>query len=242
MIEPRFRPDVMLLAAGLGTRMRPLTDVTPKPLLKVAGQALLDRVVDEALAARLTTFVVNAHHHAQQVIDHVAILEARHPGTRFRVSREDEEALGTGGGVNQALSLLESDTILVMNTDAFWVLDKDMPIARMEARFAAGDAEIVLLCVHPRDARGFRRSHDFCLDPHGAITRDSGAPVIYAGVALAARSVFADAPSGPFSFSRLLEQAGARGSLFGVALNAPWLHVGDPEAIAEAEAVLRAVA
>jgi MurNAc alpha-1-phosphate uridylyltransferase len=242
MTESRFRPDVMLLAAGLGARMRPLTETLPKPLVKVAGKALLDRVVEEAIEAGLSNFTINVHHHAQQMIEHVAMLRARHPDTRFLISREDEAVLGTGGGVKAAMPLLETDPILVMHTDAFWSPRSDAPIGRMIARYQRGDAEIVLLCVHLRDATGFRLSHDFCLDPAGRITRDTGAPVIYGGVALTSKAAFDDTPYAPFSLSLVMEWAGARGTLYGVALNAPWLHVGDPEAVAEAENVLAALA
>lgn len=238
MAETRFRPDVMLLAAGLGTRMRPITDDLPKPLVPVAGKPLIDWVVDEAVAQGHTRIVVNAHHLAPQIVAHVDALAAAHPGVSFSVSPEPDEALGTGGGVKAALPLLETDPILVMNTDAFWLPATDTPFDRMADKFSNTGAEIVLLCVHPRDATGFRRSHDFCLDPPGRITKDRGAPVIYAGVALLAKQAFAGAPDGAFSMNTMFEAAAARGTLFGVALHAPWLHVGDVEAIAEAEAVL----
>ncbi len=238
----RLKPDVMLLAAGLGTRMRPLTETTPKPLLRVAGKPLLDRVISEAIDAGLDRFVVNAHHHAGQVESHVATLTTRFNPARFALSREPDAALGTGGGVKAALPLLATDPVLVMNTDAFWVGESGKPITRMLDRYAEGGAEMVLLCAHPRDAHGFRRSHDFCLDPQGRITRDTGAPVIYAGVCVLARSLFVGTPDGPFSLSRLLDVTLDRGSLLGIVLDAPWLHVGDPKGLAEAEALLAALA
>lgn len=238
MADARLKPDVMLLAAGLGTRLRPLTDVRPKPLVPVAGVPLIDRVVAEALDAGLTRFVVNAHHHAEQVAAHVEALAARYPGCSFELSRE-AEVLGTGGGVRAALPLLRTDPVLVMNTDAFW-LGGGAPLGRLMERYAAGGAEMALLCVHPRDARGFRRSHDFCLDPRGRITSDAGAPVIYAGAVLVARALFEGTPEGPFSLADLFDIARERGTLFGAVLDAPWLHVGDPEGLREAEAVLGA--
>jgi len=165
-------------------------------------------------------------------------MAAANAAVRFRLSREDEVALGTGGGVKAALRLLETDPVLVMNTDAFWLPVADAPFQRMTSQMAETEADIVLLCVHPRDATGFRRSHDFCLDPAGRITKDKGAPVIYAGVALMKRSVFSGSPEGAFSMTALFEAAGQRDRLYGVALAAPWLHVGDVAAIAEAEAVI----
>jgi len=219
-------PDVMLLAAGLGSRLRPITDTIPKPLVPVAGVPLIERVMDNAKAEGAKRFVANGHYRADQLLAHF--------GGLLKVSREDE-LLNTGGGIKRALPMLASDPILVMNTDAFWPAGSDAPLARLLARFAAGKAEIVLLCVHPRDATGFARSHDFCLAPSGEITRDYGAPVIYGGVALMGKALFADTPDGAFSLNDLFDACLERETLFGVALDAPWFHVGDPAGLAEAE-------
>ena len=239
--DPRFHPpEVMLLAAGLGLRMRPLTETRPKPLIPVAGRTLLDRAIDLAAAEGCSRFVVNAHYQAEQLQAHI---EARAAGSplRFRLSLEPL-LLGTGGAVKQALPLLDGDPILVMNTDAFWPAEADQPIGRMVARHAAGGVDIVLLCAQPHRALGFRRSHDFCLDPRGRITRDSGQPVIYGGVALLGRAVIETTPGEKFSLYPLFEAALERGTLAGIVLDAPWFHVGDPAALAEAEASLASMA
>ena len=226
MIDPARFPHVMLLAAGLGTRLRPITDTIPKPLVPVAGVPLIERIMGNAKAEGAQRFIANAHHHADQILAHF--------GGLLKVSREDE-LLGTGGGVKRALPMLHSDPILVMNTDAFWPSGSDAPIGRMIARYR-DEAEMVLLCVHPRDASGFsRRSHDFCLSPQGLITRDYGAPVIYGGVALMGKKLFEGTPDGAFSLFDLFESCLERETLFGVALDAPWFHVGDAIALAEAE-------
>jgi MurNAc alpha-1-phosphate uridylyltransferase len=237
MTDPRFRPDVMLLAAGLGSRMRPLTDMTPKPLVRVGGIALIDRVIAEAAAEGFGRFVVNAHHHAEQLRRHIDTVQAAAPNLRFRVS-EEPALLDTGGGVKNALPLLETDPLLVMNTDAFWPAGADAPLARMLDRFSSAKADIVLLCAQPRRALGFGRSHDFCLDPRGVVTRDSGQPIIYAGVALLARRLVEAASDGKFSLYALFEAALERGTLVGVVLDASWIHVGDPQGLASAEAFL----
>jgi N-acetyl-alpha-D-muramate 1-phosphate uridylyltransferase len=234
----QFMPDLMLLAAGLGRRMLPFTVRTPKPLIPVLGRPALDRIIDNAEAEGATRFVINAHHLAHKLVAHVETLRVSHPGSRFLVSDESAALLDTGGGVKHALPLLESDPIFVLNTDAFWPEGSDKPLARMLQRFEEGRAEIILLCVHPFRAIGFRRSHDFCLAPDGHITMDWGAPVIYTGVALLRRSLFENTPEGPFSLNLLFDRALASETLFGVALDAPWLHVGDPEALLEAERVL----
>ena len=223
-------PDVMLLAAGLGSRMRPITDTLPKPLVPVAGVPLIERVMDNAKAEGAKRFTANGHYRADQLLAHF--------GGLLKLSRE-EALLDTGGGVKQALPMLASDPFVVMNTDAFWPLGSDRPIARMLARYT-GPEDIVLLCVHPRDAHGFARSHDFCLAPNGRITRDYGAPVIYGGVAIMGKPLFADTPDGAFSLNLLFERCLERETLFGVVLDAPWFHVGDPAALALAESALAA--
>ena len=239
MVDLRFRPDVMLLAAGLGTRLRPLTDDTPKPLVKVGGVALIDRVIAEATAEGFGHFVVNAHRHAGLLRAHVETLQVASPDLRFRLS-EEAFPLETGGGVKHALPLLDSDPLLVMNTDAFWPQGADAPLVRMLNCFDAGPAEIVLLCAQPGRSVGFARSHDFCLDPRGFVTRDSGQPIIYAGVALLARRLIQEAPEGKFSLYPLFEAALERQTLLGVVLDASWIHVGDPQGLAAAEALLAA--
>jgi MurNAc alpha-1-phosphate uridylyltransferase len=230
MTAPDRFPDVMLLAAGLGTRLRPITETLPKPLVPVAGMPLIERIMANAKAEGAQRFVANAHYRADQILAHF--------GGLLKVSREDD-LLGTGGGVKRALPMLHSDPILVMNTDAFWPAGSDAPIGRMLTRYRGGEAEMVLLCVHPRDATGFGRSHDFCLSPQGLVTRDYGAPVIYGGVALMGKGLFEGTPDGPFSLNALFENCLERETLFGVALDAPWFHVGDPVALAEAERRLR---
>lgn len=229
MDMPARFPDVMLLAAGLGLRMRPLTETRPKPLIPVCGVPLIERVMANARAEGARRFTANAHYRADQVLAHF--------GGLLKVSRE-EHLLGTGGGVKHALPMLASDPFFVMNTDAFWPEGADAPLARMIARYA--EDRLVLLCVQPHRATGFARSHDFCLAPDGHITRDYGAPVIYGGVALMGRALFEEAPDGPFSLLTLFESALERENLFGVVLDAPWYHVGDPEALAQAEERLSA--
>lgn len=225
MEKPARFPDVMLLAAGLGTRLLPLTEALPKALVPVAGRPLIERVMDSARAEGATRFVANAHYHADQLLAHF--------GGLLKISREDA-LLDTGGGVRQALPMLASDPFFVMNTDAFWPPGADTPLARMQARYGGHD-DIVLLCAQPSLAHGFARSHDFCLDPRGNITRDYGAPVIYGGVALLGKNLFGHAPDGAFSLNLLFEAALERETLFGVMLDAPWYHVGDPDALAQVE-------
>ncbi|WDR02099.1 nucleotidyltransferase family protein [Devosia algicola] len=229
MTETPAFPHVMLLAAGLGTRMRPLTLDQPKPLICVVGIPLIERIMVNARAEGARHFVANAHYLANQLLAHFA--------GALKISRE-EILLGTGGGVRNALPMLGSDPFFIMNTDAFWPTGSDAPLGRMLKKMADSTSDIVLLCAHPVRASGFDRSHDFCLDPHGNITNDYGAPVIYAGVALVRKTLFDDMPDGAFSLTRLFDRALAKETLHGVALSAPWYHVGDAAALEAAEAAL----
>lgn len=238
-MKTRFPPDAILLGAGLGTRLRPLTETRPKPLVPVAGLPLIERVIAPLVAEGVTRFAVNAHHHAEQMAAAVSALPMRFPGCGFALSEERAQLLDTGGGAKKALDLTQSDPVLVANTDAFWRREDDAPLARMAARMDGDPEAIVLLCAHPARSHGFRRSHDFCLDPRGAITLDTGLPVIFAGLTLVGRHWFADAPDTPFSLIRLWKRAQDDGRLRGVLLDAPWFHVGDPQALAEAETALR---
>lgn len=230
-------PPVILLAAGLGTRMAPLTDTLPKPLIKVAGKSLLDRVIANFMAEGCTHFVVNGHHHLDQMQSHVAGLSQKFPDADFQFSPEPDKLLNTGGGAKKALGFIAGDPVLVANTDAFWVAGEDRPIARLQ-NLHTQKSGVTLLCAHPRLSTGFRRTHDFCLAPDGAITNDRGVPVIYAGVALLNRAEFADTPDGPFSLADILFRAQEQNRLWGIRLDAHWLHVGDPEAITDATVVL----
>lgn len=228
MEKPTRFPDVMLLAAGLGTRLRPLTDDLPKPLVPVGGVPLIERVIANARAEGAKRFVANAHYRADQLLAHF--------GGLLKVSREDV-LLGTGGGVKAALPMLHSDPFFVMNSDAFWPPEADQPLARMVARHQ-DERDIVLLCIQPHRAHGFARSHDFCLDPTGRITRDWGAPVIYGGVALLGKALFDEAPDGHFPLNLLLDAALDDERLYGAVLDAPWFHVGDAAGLAAAEEAL----
>lgn len=228
-------PDVMLFAAGLGTRMRPLTFDKPKALVEVAGQALIDHVIDAAIAEGATRFVVNTHHKAEQLEAHIEKLKAGLKDISFAISAEKERLLDTGGGLRNALDLISSDPVLVMNTDSFWLPGSDQPIARMLKAFGAGEVDAVLLCVSPDHARGYLKGADYLLSQDGSISKTVGRPVVYAGVALISRRLAAQGPDVPFSLYRHFETARESGRLLGVEIGTDWYHVGDPAAIARTE-------
>lgn len=229
----RDMPDVMLFAAGLGTRMRPLTFDTPKALIDVAGKPLIDHVIDAAIAEGCTRFVANAHYKGERIAEHMERLAAALPGFSF-ASNSEKNLLDTGGGLRVALGALASDPILTLNADSFWLAGTDTPLARMRARFDQGDADIVLLCVSPDNASGFRKGADYLLADDGTLDQSEGRPVIFAGAALLARDIAAQGPEGAFSLYRHFEAARARGRLKGVMIATRWFHVGDPQALARA--------
>jgi len=236
-MDDQSHPDVILLAAGMGKRMLPLTEKTPKPLIEVGGRTLIDRVAANCISEGCSKFAINMHHHMDQMRAHIELMMRNNPKVGFFVSEEHEGPLETGGGAKKALALTDTDPVLTINSDSFWLPEDDKPIGRMVEQFAKG-ATIVLLCAHPARATGFRRSHDFCLAPDKRITNDRGVPIIYAGTALISRALLEQAPQGVFSLFDLFVQAQERGTLHGVLLDAPWFHVGDPKAIAEVEAIL----
>jgi MurNAc alpha-1-phosphate uridylyltransferase len=211
--KARF-PDVMLLTAGNGMALTP-----------VAGMPLVERIMANAKAEGARHFVANGMPGEHGVLAHF--------GGLVKVSRQ-EQALGSGGGVKQALPMLHSDPFLVMATDSFWPAGSAAPLQAMITR-QASPGDIVLLCVHPRQAVGFARSHDFCLAPDGLITRDYGAPVIFAGVAILGKAAFAGAPDGAFALDMLFDAAMEREALYGVVLDAPWFSVRDAAGLAAAE-------
>lgn len=231
-------PGVMLLAAGRGVRMAPLTDTLPKPLIEVAGRPLIDRTIDTCTAQGCRSFVVNVHAHAGKMRSHIAALQARHPELRLQISDETDALLETGGGMKKALPLLGTDPVLAANTDSFWLPGDDAPLVRMIAVMDKG-FDVVMLVADIDRASGFRGSADLALDGNRVLPPDAaGFPGIYAGRALIRRSAFEDTPMGAFSLYSVFQAAGRSGLLGGVLLDADWLHVGDPGAIVEAEARL----
>ena len=231
--------QAMVLAAGLGTRMRPLTDTTPKPLIEVAGRSLLDRTLDTLASAGVARAVVNGHHLADQIEAHLA---AHDRGPTLAFSDERAMLLDSGGGVSHALPLLNDGPLLVANSDTFWVEDEPRALAAMAAT-RCDDDDVVLLLARREEAVGFAGAGDFMRGPDGTLTRRGdapNAPYVYAGALLAHTHHFADPPDAVWSLNRLFDAAIAEGRLRGAVLDGLWLHVGTPEAIGEAEAALAA--
>jgi len=228
--------SAMVLAAGLGTRMRPITDHTPKPLVEVGGMTMLDRVLAHVTAAGVSRVVINLHHLAERVEQHMQA-HPLPPAVELRYSDERAALLETGGGVRHALPLLGDAPFWVANADILWL---DGPGETALARLAAAwDPERMdaLLLLHPLEtAHGYEGTGDFHWQPDGRIAgrRDAQgrAPYVYAGVQILKPELFADTPTGAWSLNVIFDRLLAAGRLYGVVHDGHWFHVGTPDRIA----------
>ncbi len=231
----------MVLAAGLGTRMRPLTNRVPKPLIQVGGKALIDHALDRLAAAGVETAVVNIHHFADQLQRHLA--ERQRP--EIVISDERQHLLGTGGGAVKALPLLGGAPFFHVNSDTLWIEGVVPNLDRLAASFNPDFMDALLLLAPTTASIGYEGRGDFALAPDGRL-RPHGErevlPFVYAGAAILAVPLFANAPEGAFPLTRLFNRAAEAGRLHGLRLEGLWMHVGTPGAIAEAEAAIVASA
>jgi N-acetyl-alpha-D-muramate 1-phosphate uridylyltransferase len=229
----------MVLAAGLGIRMRPLTDTMPKPLVKVGGKALLDHMLDRLAEAGVETAVVNVHYLADQIERHVAG-RAR---PRVMISDERAQLLGTGGAVARALDRLGGVPFFHVNTDSLWIDGATPNFVRLADNFDPAAMDGLLLLAPTAGSIGYAGRGDFAMAADGRLTRRAErgvAPFVYAGAAILSPTLFNGAPHGEFALTPLFERAAKAGRLFGLRLDGLWMHVGTPEAIAAAEAAIRA--
>jgi N-acetyl-alpha-D-muramate 1-phosphate uridylyltransferase len=224
----------MVLAAGLGKRMRPVTATTPKPLVRVGGRSLIDHSLDRLADAGISEAVVNVHYLADLVEAHVR----KRIRPAIRISDERAALLDTGGGIKQALPLLGAGPILVMNSDSLWIEGPRTNLGRLLAAWAPERMDILLLLAATATSIGYDGIGDFRMDSAGLLARRSErqvAPFVYTGVGIVKPSLFADTPDGRFSLNVLFDRAIERGRLYGLRLDGRWLHVGTPEAIRMAE-------
>jgi MurNAc alpha-1-phosphate uridylyltransferase len=227
----------MVFAAGLGTRMRPLTETTPKPLVSVAGRTLLDRALDEFEQAGVETAIVNVHHLADQIEAHLA--GRAHP--RIVISDERGLLLDQGGGIKKVLPLIGDDPFFVCNTDAFWVDAARSNILALAEAFDADRMDAALLLAPTIGSVGVDWDGDFDLDAEGRIVRRDGPkPYVYAGVGLMKPQLFAGIADDVFKLAPFFFDAARKGRLYGVVSSGLWLHVGAVATIDEAERAIAA--
>jgi MurNAc alpha-1-phosphate uridylyltransferase len=238
MSEQSGKPrTAMVLAAGLGLRMRPLTEHIPKPLIEVGGKAMIDHVLDRLLAAGVERAVVNVHHLPNLMETHLSSRKL----PRILISDERPRLLDTGGGVVKALPLLGDRPFFHVNSDTLWIEGVRPNLARLAAAFDPERMDALLLLAAAATSIGYSGRGDYSMDSQGVLTSRSEAglaPFVYAGAAILAPSLFKDAPAGPFSLTRLFSRAEEMGRLHGLRLEGIWMHVGTPDAIKEAEAAL----
>jgi MurNAc alpha-1-phosphate uridylyltransferase len=237
MTSAKRPTSAFVLGAGKGERMRPLTSAIPKPLVPLGGKPLIDHVLDRLAAAGITRAVVNVHYLADRLEKHLA-----HRTTpEIIISDERSELLDTGGGAVRALPKLGPGSFVIHNSDSVWIEGLG---SNLDSLLEAWDEKTMdsLMLVAPLAASiGYDGLGDFQMDPIGRLTRQSGAkmaPFVFAGASIAHRRLFDDAPQGPFSLNRLWDESIAKGRLYGLRLEGIWMHVGTPQALAEAEAAL----
>lgn len=225
----------MVLAAGLGTRMRPLTDAIPKPLVEVDGRPLIDHVLDRLAQAGIGEAVVNVHHHADLLEAHLA---KRSGPPRIIISDERACLLETGGGIVKALPLLGPEPFVSVNSDSIWVEGFRPNLPRLMESFEPERMDALLLLAPSALAVGYDGLGDFRMDQDGRLERRAErlvAPFIYPGACVLKPSLFAGMEEKPFSLNRVFDKAAEAGRLFGLRMEGLWMHVGTPDAIALAE-------
>ena len=228
----------MVLAAGLGTRMRPLTDRIPKALAPVAGQPLIDHVLDRLRDAGVARVVVNVHHFADQMEAHLA----KRADLEVLISDERTALLDSGGGIRHAAGMLGRDPIYVANIDSLWREGETRALEALKASWDPDAMDILLLLVRRGQGIGFEGPQGFLRDEAGRLTHstDAASPTPFAnmGVAILKPQVLDDQPQGAFSIVPVWHRLQAEGRLHGVAMDGFWMHVGDPAARDAAEALI----
>ena len=240
MAGKTMRPNrAIVLAAGLGTRMRPYNGHVPKPLVQIGGKSLIDYSLDRLADAGVERVVVNVHHLADAVERHLASRKRPH----IVISDERAELLGTGGGIAKALPQLGDAPFFLVNSDTVWLDGVKPNFARLADAFDPATMDALLLLAPTAESIGYGGRGDFAMLPDGRLRRRGErevVPFVYAGAAILSPALFAGAPAGAFPLTPLFDRAGAKDRLFGLRLEGLWMHVGTPEAVAAAEAALAA--
>ncbi|KUR79645.1 nucleotidyltransferase family protein [Novosphingobium sp. Fuku2-ISO-50] len=227
----------MLLSAGMGKRMRPLTATRPKPLVRVVGKPLIDYSLDKLVEAGVSRAVVNVHYLSDQLVAHLKGRKA----PSIAISDETDGLLETGGGMVRAAPLIAADPFFCLNTDAIWLDGPRNAFAALSEAWDAARMDALLLLVSHAQAYNYTGMGDFHLDPLGRISRRKPgrvAPYIFTGIQIVSQRLLRDAPDGAFSTGVLWDRAMAEGRLYGLSHTGLWFEVGSPAMIAPTEAAL----
>lgn len=228
----------MVMAAGKGTRMRPLTDTLPKPLVPFMGRPLIDHVLDRLGKAGIEEVIVNTHHFADMLEEHLS----RRTFPRIVISDERAQLLDTGGGAKHALHLLGSEPVITFNSDSVWIEGFGENLRSLMDTFDPARMDALLMIADASRTIGYVGRGDFHMDPLGALTRrgpGETVPYMFAGVQIIKPWLFAEGPDGVFSTNLIWDRLMERGTLFGQRMSGVWMHVGTPEDLDASEAFLR---
>lgn len=228
----------MVMAAGKGTRMRPLTDTLPKPLVPFMGEALIDHVLDRLEKAGVEEVIVNVHHFADKLEAHLA----KRGGPHIVISDERERLLDTGGGAKRALPLLGDEPIITFNSDSVWVEGWGQNLTNLIEAFDPERMDALLMIADAARTIGYVGRGDFVMDQLGRITRrgpSETVPYMFAGVQIIKPQLFAEGPEGAFSTNLIWDRLMEDGRLYGQRMSGVWMHVGTPEDLAAAEEFVR---
>lgn len=235
--HPNLPESAMILAAGLGTRMRPITETLPKPLIRVGGRALLDHILDRLDEERFRTVVINVHHLGELIESHLK----RRKSPTIVFSREPE-ILETGGGIAKALPLLGERPFLVVNADVMWLNGPHSALRRMAETWDESRMDGLLLLHSTVEAYGYTGMGDFCVDPAGVLSprpERELSPFLFTGIQILHPRLFEGAPKGRFPLNVLYARAMEQRRLYGMIHDGEWFHVGTPEGLADADAYMQ---
>ena len=227
----------MILAAGFGVRLRPITNKLPKPLVKVLGRTLIDHTIDRLQEGGVEKFVVNTHHLSEQIHKHLK----KRNDVDILFSREDR-ILETGGGITNALEKFHNEPFFACNGDTLWLNGSQNAANRMIHHWDADKMDGLLMLHSTVDAYGYDGLGDFNINPLGVLTRrpeSEVSPYLFTGVQILKPKLFRSAPEGPFSLNLLYDRAIETGRLYGIVHDGEWFHIGTPEALDEAEDYMR---
>jgi MurNAc alpha-1-phosphate uridylyltransferase len=232
--------QAMVMAAGLGTRMRPITDTIPKPLVKVAGKPMIDYALDALAEAGVEQVTVNVHHHADQMEAHLR----QYRKLDILISDERDALMNNGGGLAKGLKLLGRAPVFVMNSDLFWIGEtagRPTNLQRLAGFFDATRMDFAMLAVPLEKTTGHNGRNDFSMAGDGRLSRydAAGNGVVYAGALVMTPAILDDAPADAFNINSYYDKAIARKRLYGMMMDGHWLTAGTPEAIGEAEETIR---
>jgi MurNAc alpha-1-phosphate uridylyltransferase len=226
--------QAMILAAGLGTRMGPLTNDKPKPLIELHGRTLLDHVIDRLVRGGVNFLVVNVHYKAEMMKAHLA----GRKDVSIQICDETDNILDTGGAIANALPLFRGEPFFTQNSDSLWIDGMGQALARMQERWDAEKMDALMLLAPCTTSIGYEGGGDFEMDTGGRLKRRTEmklAPFVWTGLQIVHPRLFDSSPSGRFSINPLWDKAIENERLFGIRLDGVWIHVGTPEAKSEAE-------